>query len=451
MATSLHAFRVGILEEHLEEASFLYSQCRHMRLNAGKSWRLLEDFEQRLEHHLDALVIGGELALDLCILRAVEGDFGELFTAVCLYCRQNQAPLLAQVFSQLDTNDPDRTNAVADALKYELPQHWSPFVEQALNRQDDRLLPVLAVACGYRRMPCELALSAALERLPSPPVALLDALGRIRAASAVDGLKSVVSLATTRPLLQSAALIALLRIGKIESLHAQYLVAQKESWPRIAMGIAGDASAAHALAQPLSSGQVDESSIFALGLLGVPSTLRFLHEYLEDPELAPCAARAMNWICGADLFEDAYVAEPINEDELFPREIKAWRQYREVPLAADGRPFGLNERKLSIDSAMWHNWFASNISRFEPQLRYRSGKPYAPIVLFENMAHPQGDGLLRKYAAEELAIRYGCDIPFETDMPVTQQVRALRAIRKWVRERDGLFQPGGWVVNGRAG
>jgi HEAT repeat protein len=448
MAASLHAFRVGILEEHLEEASFLYTQCRHMRLNAGKSWRLLENFEQRLELHLDALVIGGQLALDLCIVRAVEGDFGELFAAVCLYCRQNQAPLLAQVFNQLDTNDFDRTNAVADALKYELPLAWSPFVEQALNRQDDRLLPLLAVACGYRRMPCESALRLALERLPSPPMALIDALGRIRATSAADELKRVLS--TSNPLLQSAALIALLRIGRIESLHAHYLVAQKESWPRITMGIAGDVSAAHALAQPLSSGQVDENSIFALGLLGVPSTLRDLHEYLEDPVLAPCAARAMNWICGADLFEDAFVAAPISEDELFPREIKAWRQYREVPLAADGKPFGLTERKLSVDSAVWHNWFASNISKFERQLRYRSGKPYAPIVLFENMAHPQGDGLLRKYAAEELAIRYGCDIPFETDMPVTQQVRALRAIRRWVREQDGTFQPGGWVVNGRS-
>jgi hypothetical protein len=53
----------------------------------------------------------------------------------------------------------------------------------------------------------------------------------------------------------------------------------------------------------------------------------------------------------------------------------------------------------------------------------------------------------RQLAADELAIRYACDVPFEADMFVKDQTRAIRQIEAWVPA--GAFQPGAWYLAGR--
>jgi hypothetical protein len=56
---------------------------------------------------------------------------------------------------------------------------------------------------------------------------------------------------------------------------------------------------------------------------------------------------------------------------------------------------------------------------------------------------------MRQLAAEELVIRYSCPVPFEADMPVTWQVRALRDIGAWVESNAGRFVVGQWYFAGQ--
>ena len=74
MDTSTRAFQIDLYLEHLEEAAFLYEQRKVLRKNAEFSWRAIADFEERLEAHIDALVVGAGLALEICRKRAVEGE-----------------------------------------------------------------------------------------------------------------------------------------------------------------------------------------------------------------------------------------------------------------------------------------------------------------------------------------------------------------------------------------
>ncbi|MBC7994490.1 MAG: hypothetical protein H7Z15_14770 [Rhizobacter sp.] len=446
MSTSLNAFRSGLYEEHLEEISFLYTQTRFLR-EGEQPWQRAVNFEHRLEMHLDALVVGGTFALNVCRRRALDGDAGELFGAVSLYCRQEQPALMAAVLKQIDPADEAQMTAVATALKYEMPQSWVTFVEQALTRGDHRLVPLLASACGYRRIDCGAALLAALKRSEQPPIELVQALGRLHKRDAEADLKAL--LARDLPALQSEVLLALLQLGDGSALNAHYLVAQQHDWPHLALALGGDAGACNVLMPNPASGRVSRSSLLALGLLGVPSTLRHLYECLAIPPLAEPAAQAMNWITGADLYEEAYVPAAVDEDELFPKELKAWRQYKEAPKAADGRPFGSGQRKLSTAPADWKQWFAANLQRFDAQLRYRRGIPLGPQQLVSDLAAPTTDNLLRHWSALELAIRYRYEQPFETDMPVAAQVRAIQAMNRWLAADARAFVPGAWYFDGR--
>jgi uncharacterized protein (TIGR02270 family) len=435
-------FRIALYEEHIEEASFLYEQCRSLAHDSEVSWRRISQFEERLEAHIDALVVGMDVALEVCRARSQEGDFGELFAAICVFCRQRRADFLSEALQSLEYTDIKKSKAVADALKYELPLDWSNYIGRALARGDARLTPLLATVCGYLRLPVGAVLQQALVSDINFATPIIYALGRLRYTPAQTALTN--RLQDSDASVKAVALLALCRLGIQASLERSYLVAQKENWPRITLGLGGDRTTNNMLMEIAQTSDANSDCLLALGLLGNPASLQTLYDSLKRPSLADSAALALNWITGAQLFEDIFVLDEVKEDELFENEIQAWRERKEAPKRADGKPFGQTIRKLSPNKDIWKRWFANNAARFDMNFRYRSGELYSPVSLLENLADENSDHQLRKFAAEELVIRYGCDVPFEVDMPVAQQLRAIEKIRTWIDTDGSRFKPGLW-------
>lgn len=446
MSASIRAFRKELYEEHLQEASFLYEQRRFHRSNAEIDWPDIASFEDRSEAHIDALVVGGELAIKICSAHAKTGDFGELFAAVSVFCRHGKANYLSGVLQSLDYADNEKVVAVADALKYELPKGWESFVEQALSRRDPRLTPLLATVSGYCRLLNGPQLKQALIANGTHTAQIVEALGRIKVIDAQAALRACLQHADTS--IRYAALLAILRIGNKDFLQPYYACADKETWACVALGLGGGRSAGSVLLEIANSGKANSDCLLALGLLGDPAALQTLYDCLKKPELADSAALALSWITGANLFEEVLMPEEVKEEELFESELEAWLERKEPPKRADGSAFGENVMKRTTNNAVWKGWFADNASKFDLNLRYRSGNPYAPASLLENLSNRRSDPQLRKLAAEELVIRYGCDVPFEVDMPVAQQLRALQDVEEWVNSNCGRFQAGGWYFAG---
>ena len=97
--TSHRACLMRLYEEYLQEASFLYEQRLTLFRNPEITWRKIGEFEERLEAHIDGLVVGDKLAIDVCKRPVTEGDFGELFAAVCVFCRQEQRDLVLAILN----------------------------------------------------------------------------------------------------------------------------------------------------------------------------------------------------------------------------------------------------------------------------------------------------------------------------------------------------------------
>ena len=145
-------FHIGLYQEFLEEASFLYEQRLTLFDDPEVTWEDIHDFEERFEPHIDGLVVGEELALNVCKTQASEGDFGELHAAVRVFCRQNRKDLLlSRVLEELDTEDVESIQAVSDALKHELPEEWHDEFVRMLSEGDQKLIPILANVFGFRR------------------------------------------------------------------------------------------------------------------------------------------------------------------------------------------------------------------------------------------------------------------------------------------------------------
>lgn len=445
MATSLRAFNVGLYEEHLDDISFLYEQRNALLEKREMAWQDIAPFEARLDAHLDGLVVGGDLALEVCRRVAKDGDFGQLFGAVSVFCRQGRAQLLAEGMKHLDFADSKKMKAVADALKIELPEAWSSFIAEALARQEARLIPLLAAVSGYRRLPHAAALLDALARSPIDAQHSIDALGRLRANEAQGVLLGYLSHADEP--LRAAALLALLRTGTTEALKPVNRLDRQECWPLVALG--AERAAAGVMLQALGSGDALPECLLALGLIGDPGTLRAIYDSLDVPELAEAAAQALQWITGASSNQAVFVPEAVDESTLFTKELQVWQQYKEAPKRLDGQPFGEVKKMLPVKKEVWKRWFADNSNRFDPDLRYRSGQPFSPAVLLSDLVAEGSSSALRRSAALELEIRYGCDVAFEVDMPVARQFDALEKISRWVNARGGNFQPGRWYFNGQ--
>src|SRR5690606_16452930 len=173
-------FNIELYEEHLEEASFLYEQRLAYLHDPELTWLDLDDFEERFEAHIDALVVGGDLALDVCKRRSSAGDFGELHAARRVFCRRDRADLAYPVLQSIDHGDEQTVQAAIDALKADWPESWHADLVRIMLGRCKELVPLLAEVLAYRRVPVEEALLRVLGSCD--PVMLprvLRALGKI--------------------------------------------------------------------------------------------------------------------------------------------------------------------------------------------------------------------------------------------------------------------------------
>ncbi len=151
MTQTILDFETELYQEHLEEDSFLYERLTLFD-DPGITWLDIDDFEERFEAHIDALVVGEEPTLNVCKTQAMEGDFGELHAAVRVFCRQNRLDFVQECLEAPDLKDMERVQAISDALNHELPSEWRDKFIGILSEEDQRLIPVAAKLIGYRRL-----------------------------------------------------------------------------------------------------------------------------------------------------------------------------------------------------------------------------------------------------------------------------------------------------------
>lgn len=441
-------FSIELYQEHLSEASFLYEQRLTLFDDPEITWLDIEDFEDRFEPHIDGLVVGEELALEVCKQQAIEGDFGELHAAVRVFCRQNRKDLVLEVLEGLDPEDAEKISAVSDALKYELPASWQNEFIQVLSTGDQKRIPIIATVAGYQRLAVGKELFQALQKndLDSLPV-IVWALGRIREKD-ISALLLRNYLQHEEESICAASALALLRMDEQLVLDDCIQNVQSHNWPLLLLGLCSSHSSVPVLMNRASTDKVSADCLISLGLLGDITSIDMLLVHLTNDKLAESAAITLNLITGAELYEEAFIPEEIDKDELFEEELEAFKKGK-VPTRPDGKPFGTTITRLSQKPEDWRKWWTENKKRFITDIRYRNGKPYSPACLLENLESEKSPNKIRQLAYEELVIRYDIDFPFETDMLVVEQKKAIAKYAEWIKANEARFQPGKWYFAGQ--
>lgn len=449
MALTTRNFRLGLYLEHIEEIAFLYDQSLTLRRQADFAWRGLDAFEDRLEAHLDALVLGGPLALELCAQRVTEGEPGELFAAVAVFCRHQRSAEFALGVQALATLEAPHRTAFAAALARELPEPWVPHLGAGLNRPHPHLQQTLLDVIALRRLPLvEAIVAAPLGTDAGVCAAAARALGRLRDPQALPVLTTLARHPAVE--VQVEALAALLALGETGALERLRHIATQEPAAQTVVALAGGPGALETLLGALPYARTATAAAYGLGLLGDLRAVRPLLQALERPELAPAAAWGLYLITGAPLAGDVFVPDPVNEDELYPHELHALRDHGTAPQRGDGRPFGTLQHRLSLSPAAWQDWLAAHSARFQAGRRFRLGEPAGPASVLHTLGAPLLPDALRQAAGDEARIRYACDLPFETSLPVRHQMRCLRGLSRWLEQHQQRFEAGRWYLAGQA-
>jgi hypothetical protein len=398
---SPRSFKLGLYAEHLEEIGFLFTQCQALRADPNQPWTACAPFEERLEAHLDALVVGDTLAAEWCQARLPEAEPEALFGITTLLCRRGDAAAIKPLLVDPRLDDAAALQAVGLALLQEWPAAWQSACLRALAQGDPRLVPTFAAIAATRGWPVGSALSQALDR--APPAARPSLLAWLGCTPGDAWPALARALDDADPAVRSAALRAGLRL---HDAAARERVVADTCHPDLLALAAGRGTAARLLKR-LDDPPAAPAAIAALGQLGELSAVRALTALLPNEALGGLAARALHLITGAELFETMLEPDPVKEDELTEAELKRWREAGEAPRRLDGEPFGNRVERLSLDPAVWGQWLVDNGARFSATRRYRLGEPCGAAVLLRSLAHPGLPAAGREALADELIVRHG--------------------------------------------
>lgn len=434
---SLRGFTVSLYREHLEEASFLYEQRLTLLDDPELSWRDLAPFEKRFEAHIDALVVGGNLACAVCEQQAIAGDFGELHAAVRVLCRQRRFDLLLTIADEIDAGDKDIRDAVQRALADDIPDEWKDDLMRTFETGHPLLRVILPSVFGYRRIDAVKRMVTSLtEDNHDRCLPIVWALGRVHCLESIDMIERFFLKINDVVLLKTTAL-ALLRLGNCRIIKLLTERCRNEEWPLTLLGLCGsrmDVGFIHSIATT----QPSEEALLALGLLGCSVSVKVLITWLDDKKLAESAAWALYLITGAVLFEEVSVPLTDKGDGAENGRLNISTPLSNVPT-----------RRISHRKKEWSEWWSNNENKYKINIRYRNGKPFEPRCLLENLVSDILPRRLRQLAYEELTIRYSIDFPFETEMTTGWQLYSINHCTQIIDTCINNFRAGDWYLGGR--
>ncbi len=444
VAYSRSEFRDSFYESLFINASWLYEQRLGFFENSEYQWTDLKPFEKRLSKYLESLVKRDNHVEIYCQEHALDGDSGDIFTAVYVLSKRKGLDGLYVLFDDIDFSDKDYRQSLVDAVnltlsKEDLKTLVSRFFE--VNTSDS--LEMAFSICAYHQLPFinsilkilqRIILSEQIDQAATLLQKALRTLGKLLSTSST-ATKDLNFLFQLFDKTEETDVLMQLAITLFKANHSDILkkciedFAQK-SWPIVPLGLYGNPNANGALWALLNTGSPEQihNALLALGLLGNPETIDVCIQCLSFPDYAEASAMTLQLITGADLYEEVFAAEDIDEDTLLPEELERYKKGE--PVFPPGEEPGVMVNRLIQDSEPWALWYKDNKNKFSSGQRYRYGHVISGELLLDTLESSQTPHGIRSLIIDELAIQFGINLKIEKTMFVEDQADEIYTVKK---------------------
>jgi uncharacterized protein (TIGR02270 family) len=401
-----------VLEEHLDEAAFLWSQWeRALASPVTTIARVAAGPEERLLAHLDGLALGGPVAAEQLLVPALgDDDPGKAFAAAAALAASGGLEAIRDVAPA----EPGPGRVVSRALALTLPVGGERVLEGWLTDAGEPARAIALEALAFRgAVP-----AGALPRLLEGAAPRLMAAALRAAGDGGDGYRSAVEafLRAEEVGVRDAALLAALRLGLRSALLASRRAVESggaaPTLPLELLALCGDPDDLDRIGAAMGSAAQRRAAIWAAGLSGWPGAGDLCLPHLYDPELQRLAFEALSAIAGPAI---ARITGPEPgegpDGAADPRDL----------LPAPEGELPMPDPEL-VESA-WQRLRPG----LAPGQRFLGGVPLAPEVLFRAFA--SGPTRRRHALGLELALRSRGEVRVETRAWAREQLRAQAAAR----------------------
>ena len=263
-----------VVEEHAEEASFLYDQRAYLTRTLQAGWRRLEPIESRIEQHLDALLISGSAGVR-SVWERVLIEPGAAFAAAVLAARTDRPEDLSALWGATPTQA--GRDALVHGLAHEPRPSWASLWTSSLAGGGPLPAWVAAHVVGRGLLPLGSVLLDHVDRDEDPrtTTAFVEALGRLRYGPALSVLLHRY-LPHSDPGVSQAALTALALSGVPRAAAVCAERAADGGDPAVLLAASGGPSAGRVLAAATRRGA--PRAALALGLHGDPAYLSLVED-----------------------------------------------------------------------------------------------------------------------------------------------------------------------------
>ncbi len=391
-------------QEYLDILAALHYQRKGILHNPALPWPRLREPEQRILNHLDAVIAGGPTSIWAVASGLLDGEEGKAFAGALLLGTLPTPANFALMDAALKPATPLLAGIEAGLCHAPTSKALVAHVETWLDHEQPAVRAMAISVLSYRREldPRRIVLFIQNDD-PRVRLAGIRAARRRRYLAAAPALEKL--LAGDDPLILHEALLTLLCLGvRNAPERCRQLVvtgsvpAARAPWLLALGGLMPDLFVMMRAEKALE----DPVTLSALGVLGNVRAAAYLLQTLDakDDAVKVAAAEALELIAASGLRETAIVEE------------------REV-------------ERVATSAEVWRGWWAKNGKNFDPQRRWRRGRPFDFGVFVAELRDPAAHLPDRQRAYWELLILSGQSFPFEPDWFVPRQQEALAQWESW--------------------
>jgi uncharacterized protein (TIGR02270 family) len=390
---------MDVLQEHLDEASFLWSQWERALVSPLHDLADTAECEERLLAHVDGLVVGGEAAVSELLLPALETDEPERISAAAVALLSGGGKHeLEETLAVLDSGDEVQRAGVGRAMALSEREGLQEVLLKRLSAEDPALQAVAFQVLAFRgTVPQETRTQWLYRDAVEPVIAALWGPGPLSR----DVVQSVLPqlLVDPRSGVREAATMAGLVSGARAAWKTCRKVAEEggagQRLALVAMALGGDERDAEWLAGLLSKEPLRADVLWALGFSGYALAAEACLEWMGgEDKTSALAGEAFSAITGLQLQGEYRKPAKEEEEALIPLE--------EEDLDADLVPGPEASLAVPVREAV-ERWWQKGRKNFERGARYLRGTRLDAGVLLDALGREPMRR--RPVLALELAIR----------------------------------------------
>lgn len=397
MTNQTNAVIPHIIDQHAEEAAFLWL-LRNNAINAPHyDLNDLAKLDDRIDAHLDGLRISADYGWTVCNENLQLKESGEVFVAAILALEGNSIERINQVYKIVE-QAPETINGLVSAFGWVKPHNLQGKVNGLLISEDPLWRMAGIAACAIHRVDPGKFLEQAIQdddvSLRVRGLKAVGELGRVDLKTFLleqlnhENNKVRFWAAWSAVLIGDRSLALSLLCKEIESNSEFCIKAMQVALPVL------DAQSIKQTLKALADNQDTlRQAVIGAGISGDPCYISWLIQQMNDPQLARVAGESLSIICGVDL------ADQDMEGDLPDGQMGGPSENPED----DDVAMDPDEDLLYPDPLLVQGWWQGNMHLFKPDVRYLYGK-FSDTTQCEWLLR-NGTQKLRYIAALELALK----------------------------------------------